>query len=77
MNINDRIARIIAMHDSGGDPNRMMMNMVQQMPNIQMMWTQYNNMMQGRSKKDAFLQMAKQQGVTEQNIQGLCRILGW
>ena len=40
------------------------------------MQTQMQNMAQGRSPKEFILQMAKQNGVTDKNIEGLARILG-
>ena len=77
MDINQRLEQIIALYDSGGDPNKLMQSMFINNSNIQQIGVQYRNMMQGRTQKDAFLQMAKQQGVTDKNIQNFCRILGW
>ena len=50
--------------------------MFQQNPQMGQMQTQMQNMAQGRTPKDFILQMAKQNGVSEQNLQGLARILG-
>ena len=77
MDINQRLERIIALYESGGDPNKLMQSMFANNLNIQQMSKQYQNMMEGKTRKDAFLQMAKQQGVTDKNIQGFCRMLGW
>ena len=76
MDINQTIERIIALHDSGGDPNKMMQSMISKHPNIQQMGIQFNNIKQGRSNNEFYLQMARQAGVSEQNIKGLSRILG-
>lgn len=76
MDINQTIERIIALHDSGGDPNKMMQSMYGNTPNISQMATQYKNMTQGRSTNEVLLQLAKQNGVSEKNIEGLTRILG-
>lgn len=75
-NINATLERIIALYDSGGDPNKMMQSMFGNNPNIGNFATQFNNMRQGRSNREFLLQLAKQNGVSEQNIQGLQRILG-
>ena len=74
--INQRIERIIALYDSGGNPQQIMQNMMQQNPQMGQMQTQMQNMAQGRSPKEFILQMAKQNGVSEKNIEGLARILG-
>lgn len=76
MDINQRIEQIIRFYDSGGNPQQIMQNMFQQNPQINQVQTQMRNMAQGRSPKDFILQMAKQNGVSEQNLQGLARILG-
>lgn len=74
--INQRIERIIALYNSGGNPQQIMQNMMQQNPQMGQMQTQMQNMAQGRSPKEFILQMAKQNGVSEKNIEGLARILG-
>lgn len=74
--INQTISRIIALYDSKGDPNKMMQQMLTKHPNINGMSTQFNNMTQGMDRKQAYLQIAKQRGVSEENIKGLARIMG-
>lgn len=76
MDINQTLEQIIRFYDSGGNPQQVMQNMMQQNPQMNQMRTQMQNMAQGRSPKDFILQMAKQNGVSEQNLQGLARILG-
>ena len=76
MDINQRIEQIIALYDNGGNPKQIMQNMMFQNPNMGQMQTQMQNMAQGRSPKEFILQMAKQNGVTDKNIEGLARILG-
>lgn len=75
MDINQTIEQIIALHDSGGDPQQVMQQMLQKNPRINQMQTQMQNMAQGRSPKDFILQIAKQNGVSEHNLQGILRIL--
>lgn len=74
--LNAQIEQIIALYDSGGDPNKVMNNIIQKNPMVNQLGTQYKNMSQGRDPKEFLLQLAKQNGVTEQNLQGLARILG-
>lgn len=76
MDINQTLEQIIRFYDSGGNPQQVMQNMMQQNPQMNQMQTQMRNMAQGRSPKDFILQIAKQNGVSEQNLQGLARILG-
>lgn len=76
MDLNQLIERIIWMHDNGGNPQQMMQQIIQPNMPIQQMANQFNNMKQGMTNKDALMQLAKQGGVSEKNIQGLARILG-
>lgn len=76
MDINQTLEQIIRFYDSGGNPKQVMQTMMQQNPQMNQMQTQMRNMAQGRSPKDFILQIAKQNGVSEQNLQGLARILG-
>ena len=74
--LNAQIEQIIALYDSGGDPNKVMSNIIQKNPMVNQLGTQYKNMSEGRNPKEFLLQLARQGGVSEQNIQGLARILG-
>ena len=74
--LNATIERIIAMHDKGGSPQQIMQDMMQQGTPIGQMKSQMQNMAQGRSPMEFILQIAKQNGVSEQNLQGIARILG-
>lgn len=73
--INSVIQNIISLHDSGGNPRQIMRQMMQQGTPINQMQMQMQNMAQGRSPQEFILQMARQNGVSEENIQGLSRIL--
>lgn len=76
MDLNKTIEQIIALHDTGGNPQQIMQLMFGNNPNLNQMAMQYKNMTQGRNPKDAILQLAKQGGISEQNLKGLARILG-
>lgn len=73
--INSVIQNIISLHDSGGNPQQIIQQMMQQGTPINQMQMQMKNMAQGRSPQEFILQMARQNGVSEENIQGLSRIL--
>lgn len=74
--INALFERIISLYDSGGDPNKMLNSMINSHPNINQMGIQFNNMTQGKSRPEAYMQMAKQLGLNDKNMQGLARIMG-
>lgn len=74
--INQLFERVIALYDSKGDPRQMMSSIVRTNPNINQFSLQFNNMTQGQSRPQAYLQMAKQLGVNDKNLDGLSRMLG-
>ena len=75
-NINQSIENIIALYERGGNPQQVMQTMMQRNSQIGQMQNQLQNMAQGRSPKEFLLQLARQNGVSEKNLQGLSRILG-
>lgn len=74
--INSVLERIISLYDSGRDPMSIMQTMTQRLPNVQQMGVQFQNMTQGRSTTEVLMQLAKQGGASQQNLDGLARILG-
>ena len=76
MDINQTIERIIALHDSGGNPSQFMQTIMSQNPSINQYSSQLTNMSKGMTKPQFYLQLARQGGVSEQNIKGLARIMG-
>ena len=76
MDINQTFETIIALYNSGGNPNTMIQTMYANNPNMNKMATQFNNMMQGKSRNEAYIQIAKQLGLNEQNMKGLEKMLG-
>ncbi len=75
-NINQTIENIVALYDSGGNPQQVMQTMMQKNNQVNHMKTQLQNMAQGRSPREFLMQLARQNGVSEKNLQGLARILG-
>ena len=74
--INSVLERIISLYDGGKDPMTIMQSMMQRLPNVQQMGVQFQNMTQGRSSTEVLMQLAKQGGASQQNLDGLARILG-
>lgn len=75
-NINQTIENIIALYERGGNPQQIMQNMMQKNSQIGQFQTQLQNMAQGRTPQEFLMQLARQNGVSEKNLQGLSRILG-
>lgn len=75
-NINQMIENVINFYNSGGNPNEFMQSIIRNNPDINMFNTQLKNMAQGKNMTEFLLQLAKQNGVNEKNIEGLARILG-
>lgn len=72
--INARVEQIIRLYESKGNPQQIMQNMLGG-SNLGQVQTKLQNISQGRSPKEFLLQVARQNGVSEQNLQGLSRIL--
>lgn len=68
------LEQIIQFHKSGRSPQELMGRF---MPNnLEQMKQRMQNMAQGRSPAEFILQLARQNGASEQNLQGLAQILG-
>ena len=68
------LEQIIQFHKSGRSPQELMGRF---MPNnLEQMKQRMQNMAQGRSPAEFIMQLARQNGASEQNLQGLAQILG-
>lgn len=76
MDLNQRIEAIINLYDSGRNPNELLHSMLNNNSNFSQAQTQLKNMSNGMPMNQFLMQLAKQNGVTEKNLQGLARILG-
>jgi hypothetical protein len=76
--INQRAEMIIQMANRGMNPQAVMQQLMGNVvpSQIQTMKTQLTNMSKGQSPNDFILQALKQQGLTEQNAQGLAKLMG-
>ena len=75
-NLNQMIENVISFYRSGGNPNDFMQNIIRNNPNINTFNTQLKNMSQGRNMPEFLLQLAKQNGVSNENLKALAQILG-
>lgn len=66
--INQSLQSIFAMKNAGRNPQQIMQLLIQQNPNIQNALYTLQNMAQGKNPKEFFSQLAKQNGVNEQNM---------
>lgn len=78
--LNQRAEMIINMANQGMQPQAVMQQLLGRNANyqnqMQTVKTQLTNMANGRPMNEFLLQALKQSGLTEQNAQGLARLLG-
>ena len=74
--INQNIDAIINMANSNRSPQQIMQMLIQSRPEIKQMMTQMQNMAQGRTPKEFITQLAKQNGVDQNRIDQLMKIIG-
>lgn len=70
-NINQTIQSIMQMKNQGYNPQSVMQMMLQSNPNYSQMLSQMKNMANGKSPKEFLTQLAKQNGVSEENINAI------
>ena len=69
--INQSLQSIFAMKNAGRNPQQIMQLLIQQNPNIQNALYTLQNMSQGKNPREFFSQLARQNGVNEQNMDQL------
>ena len=78
--LNQRAEMIINMANKGMQPQAVMQQLLGRNTNyqnqMQTVQTQLTNMANGRPMNEFLIQALKQSGLTEQNAQGLARLLG-
>jgi hypothetical protein len=70
-NINQTLNYIFQMKNSGKNPQAIMQMLMQQNPQVAQMMTQFRNMSNGHNPRDFITQMARQNGLSEQNISAI------
>lgn len=75
--INQRAEMILQMANKGMSPQAVIQQLMgNNIPQIQTMKIQLTNMSKGKPMNDFVLQALKQQGLSEQNAQGLSKLMG-
>lgn len=72
--VNQALQGLFQMRNAGRNPQQIMQMLIQRNPQYSQMLTQIRNMSQGRSTKEFVMQLAKQNGVNEQNLQMLMQM---
>lgn len=72
--INQTIQGIISLKNSGRNPQAIMQMIMQQNPQYQQMLTMLQNMAQGKNPKEFIMQLARQGGVSPQNMQAISQM---
>ena len=74
--VNQALQSIFQMKNAGQNPQALLQMMLQQNPQMQQQMAILKNMAQGKSPKEFFTQLARQNGVSEQNMQQLMQMFG-
>ena len=75
-NANPMLQKIFEIKNNGGTPQQAMQVLLSMNPNINMAQTQLTNMSRGRSPQEFLMQLAKQQGVNPEMMQGIMSLFG-
>ena len=70
-NTNNIIAQIMEWKEKGLSPQQVTQMLFQQNPQLQSIQTQFSNMAKGRSPKEFVMQLARQGGINQQNMQSI------
>lgn len=76
MDINQFISQMSNAQSRGVNPNMLINQMIQKNPNVRILQQRLANMAQGRSPQEFVIQLARQNGATEENAQKLAQIFG-
>ena len=69
--INQSIQTILAMKNAGRDPNMIMQMMIARNPQYAQALDRLKNMAQGKNPKEFIMQLARQNGVSQENLQAI------
>ncbi len=69
--LNQTIQNIVAMKNAGKNPQMLMQAILQSNPQYNQMVTQLKNMANGRNMNEFVMQLAQQNGVTQENLQAI------
>jgi hypothetical protein len=74
--INQALQSIFQMKSAGQNPQAILQMMMQRNPQIQQTLSILQNMSKGKSPQEFFSQLAKQNGVSEHNMQQIMQMFG-
>lgn len=73
--LNAFLQNLMSFKQAGRNPAQLMQMMMQRNPQYNQLMTTLQNMAQGRNPRDFVVQLARQNGVSEQNIQQMLQII--
>ena len=74
--VNQALQNVFQMRNAGRNPQQIMQMLMQQNPQLQQQIAMLQNMAKGKSPKEFFSQLARQNGVNEQNMAQLMQFFG-
>lgn len=74
--VNQALQSVFQMRNAGQNPQAIMQMLIQQNPQIKQRLIMLQNMSKGKSPQEFFSQLAKQNGVSEQNMAQLMQMFG-
>lgn len=74
--VNNALQNVFQMMNAGRDPRQLMQMMMQNNPQMQYAMATLQNMAQGKSPQEFITQLARQNGVNEQNLAQLRSMFG-
>ena len=69
--VNQALQNLISMKNSGKSPQMVLQMIMQHNPKVGQLMTQFRNMSNGRNPRDFITQLARQNGVSDQNISAI------
>lgn len=69
--VNQALQSLFQMKNSGQNPQAILQMFIQQNPQVAQLMTQFKNMSNGRNPRDFITQLARQNGVSEQNLSAI------
>lgn len=69
--VNQALQSIFQMKNAGRNPQQIMQMLIQRNPQVAQLMTQFRNMSNGQNPRDFLTQLARQNGVSEQNISNI------
>ena len=72
--VNQALQSIFQMKNTGRNPQQILQMMMQQNPQIQQQLAMLKNMSNGKSPKEFLMQLARQNGVNDKNMQQLSQM---